>query len=90
MTLSMLRAVRFVGFAVLVALSFLASGGSWAQQREARLLIGPRSERPIILVSCKAAELAQCKAAVTSQCGADKACADLGVTRCEAMCELQK
>jgi hypothetical protein len=88
--MTMLRAVRFVGVAVLVALSFLASGGSWAQQREARLLIGPRSERPIILVSCTAAELAKCKAAVTSQCGADKACAAPGFAQCEAMCELQK
>ena len=90
MPLSMLRAARFVGSAGLAALSLLASGGSWAQQREARLLIGPMSERPIILVSCTAAELAKCKAAVTSQCGADKACAAPGFTQCEAMCVLQK
>jgi hypothetical protein len=84
------RTFKCVGLlAAMLALASVTVPGR-AQQREARLLTGPMSEKPIILASCTAAELATCKAAVTNQCGADKACADLGVTQCEARCELRK
>lgn len=84
------RAVPLFGLLAAVSLSLWASGSGWAQQREARLLISPMTERPIIPVSCTAAELALCKAGVTNQCGADKACAATGFAQCEARCELQK
>jgi hypothetical protein len=66
------RTFKCVGLlAAMLALASVSDPGR-AQQREARLLTGPMSERPIILASCTAAELALCKAAVTNQCGADK------------------
>ncbi len=83
----MLKVVAAVASIVLLAGS---AGSASAQQREARLLPGPMTERPIIRVACTAAELAQCKAGATNKCGDDKVCAASGVARCEAMCELQK
>ncbi|HEX9328232.1 MAG TPA: hypothetical protein VF915_17030 [Reyranella sp.] len=84
----MLKVVAAV--ASIVLLTGSAAGSASAQQREARLLPGPMTERPIIRVACTAAELAQCKAGATNKCGDDKVCAASGVARCEAMCELQK
>jgi hypothetical protein len=86
MTGALIRAVLLAA----ASLSLCASGSGWAQQREAKLLISPMTERPIILVACAAAKLAKCKADATSQCGADKLCADKGITQCEVMCELER
>lgn len=85
-----LTRVSLFGLLAAASLSLWASGSGWAQQREAKLLISPMAERPIILASCPAAELAKCKADATSQCGTDKLCSAKGVTQCEAACELQK
>jgi hypothetical protein len=85
-------AMAFGRFGLLAAasLSLWASGSGWAQQREAKLLISPMTERPIILVTCTRAEVDKCKADVTSKCGADKNCAGYGIAQCEAPCELPK
>ena len=42
---------RLVSGSVAAAVLLLAANASWAQQREAAVLRGPMSERPLILVN---------------------------------------
>jgi hypothetical protein len=44
----------------LLSIAQLAAGASWAEQREARLLRGPMTERPVILAACDTGKWNQC------------------------------
>lgn len=82
-------ACRGLGLLAAVSLSLFVSGLGWAEQREATLLRGPMSERPVILAQQKGG----CKNPVAYQnctqeqqastgCRFDNACTPAINTRC--------
>ena len=75
----MLRAVRPVGFAVLVALSLVA-GASWAQQP------GTTHQGPPTPPMCSTEQFAKCKQSAYLRCGSDKSCLANALTSCGERC----
>jgi hypothetical protein len=68
--------VRHLALLAAAAVSFAASDASRAEQREARLLKGPLSERPATLASCNEAQF--------------KTCVDAALRYCEALVSADK
>jgi hypothetical protein len=75
--------MRMFCLLALASIAQLAAGPSWAQQREARLLRGPMTERPVIQAACDTGKWNQCLhngyAACAQKAPADKRECDGGV-----------
>jgi hypothetical protein len=78
----MLRAVRPVGFAVLLVLSLVASA-SWAQQKPGS---GTTREGAPAAVRCSSQQLSSCKEAAGQRCGTNQSCLTAELNQCKAMC----
>ena len=78
----MLRAIRPVGFVVLLALSLVA-GTSWAQQKPGSSTV---KEAPPAAVKCNAQQLNSCKEAAGQRCGANQNCLTPEINTSNAMC----
>ena len=76
----MLRAVRPVGFVVLVVLSLVASA-SWAQQKP-----GSTKEGSPAAVRCSSQQLSAYKEAAGQRCGTNQSCLTAEINQCNAMC----
>lgn len=64
----MFRPARLLALLAAAAVSFSACGAGQAEQREARLLKGPLSERPATLASCNEAQFKTCTDAAARYC----------------------